>query len=108
MIAEAPTAPRFGFDEAERASVHDAADDPAVGDDDWNWVSWQHVLPAGGRHVSNADSIARALNDGAETRTIPAAGRAKWNVNAAHVARIAFQQPVRIALMASSYLKRRS
>jgi hypothetical protein len=109
IIAEAPTGPRFGFDEAERASVPDAGDDPAVGDDDWNWVTWQQVLAAsgGGRHVSRADAIATALDREADTRSIPAAGRAKWNVNAAHVARIAFQQPVRIALKASSYLKRR-
>ena len=76
MIAEAPTAPRFGFDQDERESAPDVPDDAATRDDDWNWVSWQDVLPEGRGHVHVAGvaaAVSGRLSAGAAARSIPAA-----------------------------------
>ena len=97
VIAEAPTAPRFGFDEPDTEAVAGGGGN-ATPDDDWDWVTWNDVLgaaPDGPQHLRGSRRL-----DPRE-----ASASAAWGASAAQVARIAFQQPARVALNATKWLQ---
>ena len=81
VIQERPGAPRFGFDVSASG-----AGTPAT----WSDFAWPHV-PVSGSFVSLAGSPPAPVDDGGK----------RWGENAAHMAAIALQRPVRIAIHAS-------
>jgi hypothetical protein len=77
VVQEQPTAPRFGLD-----------DDRSVPLDTWNDLAWTDVATAPGAHLGLSDSSPAPANR---------AGLA-WAFNAAHMAGVLRQRPVRIAI----------
>ena len=88
VIQERPGAPRFGFDVGPVG-----AERPAT----WSDFAWPHV-PVTSGFVSVAGAAPSPVDDG---------GR-RWGENAAHMASIALQRPVRIAIHASLMIPRES
>ena len=83
VIQEQPTAPRFGMDEARDGPL-----------DTWNDLSWSDVGTAPGTHVAvlaTAPAVAQP-------------GGVAWGFNAAHMAAVLRQRPVRIAIHARRLL----
>jgi hypothetical protein len=83
VIQEQPTAPRFGMDEARTGAL-----------DTWNDLAWSDVGTAPGAHV----------DVGATTPTVAQPAGLAWPFNAAHMAAILRQRPVRIAIHARRLL----
>jgi hypothetical protein len=81
VIQERPGAPRFGFDVTASGPGQPAT---------WSDFAWPHV-PVSGAFVSLAGSPPAPVDDGGK----------RWGENAAHMAAIALQRPVRIAIHAS-------
>jgi hypothetical protein len=95
VIQQQPGEPDFGLDVATDA-------DPAPVTD-WNQLTWRHL-------VRSADELATLTHVKVAPGTPPrpdTSGNppgAVWGVNAAHMARITLQQPVRLAIHASRML----
>jgi hypothetical protein len=83
VIQEQPTAPRFGMD--------DTRDGPL---DTWNDLAWSDLGTAAGASVAVL----------AETPTVANPGGVAWAFNAAHMAAVLRQRPVRIAIHARRLL----
>jgi hypothetical protein len=81
VIQERRSAPRFGFDVAPVGTATPAT---------WSDFAWSHV-PLSGSFVSVAGPPPAPLD----------AGGKRWGENGAHMASIALQRPVRVALHAS-------
>jgi hypothetical protein len=84
VIQEQPTAPRFGFDETRETPL-----------DTWNDVAWSDVGTQPGAHVVALDPAAPSVAN---------PGGIAWAFNAAHMAAILRQRPVRIAIHARQLL----
>ena len=92
VIQQQPTEPRFGLDEATGFG----GDPGELGD--WNELSWGHLVPDEPSfqtlsYVSVVGRLAGLRLDSAE-----------WGLNAAHMAYITLQRPVRIAVHADDVL----
>ena len=83
VIQEQPTAPRFGMDETRTGPL-----------DTWNDLAWSDVGTAPGAHVGVL----------ATTPTVASPGGVAWGFNAAHMAAVLRQRPVRIAIHARRLL----
>jgi hypothetical protein len=83
VIQEQPTAPRFGMDETRTVPL-----------DTWNDLAWSDVPTTPGAHVAV----------GAVTPTVTSPGGVAWGFNAAHMAAVLRQRPVRIAIHARRLL----
>jgi hypothetical protein len=83
VIQEQPTAPRFGLDETRTGELNT-----------WNDLSWDDVGPLAAGH----------LTVGGAAITVPQPGGLVWADNAAHMAAILRQRPVRVALHARRLL----
>ena len=83
VIQEQPTAPRFGMDETRDGPL-----------DSWNDLAWSDVGTAPGANVAVL----------ARTPTVPTPGGVAWAFNAAHMAAVLRQRPVRIAIHAGRLL----
>jgi hypothetical protein len=83
VIQEQPTAPRFGLD-----------DDRKVDLDTWNDLAWTDVATPPGTHLKLSASSPAPANRGGLT----------WGFNAAHMAGVLRQRPVRIAIHARRLL----
>ena len=82
VIQQQPTEPRFGFD------IPGADQGPPAS---WRDASWDHVDVAPGSHLTIA---------GADVTQPANTGEATFVTNSAHLAAIALQQPVRVAIHA--------
>jgi hypothetical protein len=102
VIQEQPTAPRFGLDEP--------ADPPSPGTlMSWSDLDWSDIIPAGAdltkvRYAGVAGPLA-----GAQAVTLPVlSGRAQptatWGADAAQMAAITYQRPMRVAIHARTAL----
>ena len=105
VFEEHPTAPHFGLDVAARDAVHGAK--PTT----WRDISWASVTAdpeelAALRHlaldVPFTDRPAAPLYPAPPSGPVPP--NATWGHNAAHMAHITLQQPVRVAHHASALL----
>jgi hypothetical protein len=85
VIQQQPTEPRFGFDIPEEGE-----EPPAT----WRDATWDHVGVAPGAHLSATAQVTSPANGGGAT----------FLTNAAHLAAIAMQQPVRVAIHARDLL----
>ena len=84
MIQEQPTAPRFGLDETRTGPL-----------DTWNDLAWSDVGDA---------RRARTSRSSRRTPTVASPGGVAWGFNAAHMAAVLRQRPVRIAIHARRLL----
>jgi hypothetical protein len=95
VIQQQPGEPEFGLD------VDPGGDPPPVAE--WNQLTWRHLA---GSQQELATLTYVKLKQGTPPR--PDTSRnppgATWGFNAAHMARITIQQPVRIAILASHML----
>lgn len=102
VIQEQPTAPRFGLDEP--------ADPPSPGTlTSWSDLNWSDIVPTGTdltklRYAGVAGPLA-----GAQAVTLPVlSGRAQptatWGADAAQMAAITYQRPMRVAIYARTAL----
>ncbi|HWO17657.1 MAG TPA: hypothetical protein VNO30_02735 [Kofleriaceae bacterium] len=101
VIQEQPTAPRFGLDEPD--------DKPLEGS--WANLDWSDVVRnpdelAAVRHVSVAGPLAESPSTPARTMKVLAGhdAEATWGTDAAQMAAITYQRPMRIAIHASTML----
>jgi hypothetical protein len=85
VIQEQPTAPRFGMDETRA---------PETPLDTWNDLAWSDVATPPGAH----------LTIGAISPAVASPGNVAWAFNAAHMAAVLRQRPVRIAIHARRLL----
>jgi hypothetical protein len=91
VLQQQPTEPRFGFD------LESTIDVGAI--TSWNDLAWPHILAS--QPMSVGPYLSLAVEGALKEETIDTV---KWGVNSAHMARIALQQPVRIAIHASGML----
>jgi hypothetical protein len=93
---QAATGPRFGLDTA-------AADgtDLTTGAADWNALTWGHLVPKNG----TLDDLTHARAGGGLPRRTNATMRSlTWGRNAAHMAAITWQRPMRLSIHADRLL----
>jgi hypothetical protein len=93
VLQQQPTEPRFGFD--NETKITDVATLTS-----WNDLAWPHVLAS--QPPSAGAYLTVAVEDALERITID---NVRWGFNSAHMARITMQQPVRIAIHASTMLE---
>ena len=95
VIQQQPGEPEFGLD------VDPGGDPPPV--TEWNQLTWRHLA---GSQQELATLTYVKLKQGTPPRpdTSKNPPGATWGFNAAHMARITIQQPVRIAILASQML----
>jgi hypothetical protein len=95
VIQQQPGEPEFGLD------VDPGGDPPAV--TQWNQLTWRHLV----RSQQELAALTHVkLKQGTPPRpdTSKNPPGANWGFNAAHMARITLQQPVRIAILANQML----
>ena len=83
VIQEQPTAPRFGMDETRNGAL-----------DTWNDLAWSDIGTAPGANVAVL----------ATAPAVASPGGVAWGFNAAHMAAVLRQRPVRIAIHARRLL----
>jgi hypothetical protein len=83
VIQEQPTAPRFGLDEQRGNPL-----------DTWNDLAWNDLATPPGSHLTLVS----------QTPSVASPGGVEWGLNAAHMAAILRQRPVRIAIHARQLL----
>ena len=96
VFEEQPTEPRFGLD------VADGFGDEAPDLNQWNDLSWNHLVPSAAA-LAELDHIAAGA---APPAPVDPAG-AVWGANSAAMAQILAQQPVRVCLRAADLLRPR-
>jgi hypothetical protein len=84
VIQEQPTEPRFGFDEPE------AGDEPAT-PANWFDATWLDAGTDAGRHLTFADNPLAGVTRAGAT----------FGADAAHIAAVLLQKPMRVALHGS-------
>jgi hypothetical protein len=94
VLQEQPTEPRFGFDEGDGARPPETV--PT-----WDALSWEDVAVAPGAHLRLA---AVAAKNPKRVRPGADGPEAAWGRNSAHMALIAQQAPMRVAVHASVWL----
>jgi hypothetical protein len=92
VLQEQPTEPRFGLNDVDAADI-----DPAQPLGTWDDLAWGHFGPQPRfLNVATLPNAASLPPVGAETPL--------WGVNAAHMARITLQTPVRVAIFGPDIL----
>jgi hypothetical protein len=101
IIQEQPTAPRFGLDEPDNKPLGDK--------DSWASLDWSDVVEPGGElsnvryvrvagpHAASSAPTTRPVLDQSDTM-------ATWDADAAQMAAITYQRPVRVAILGTTML----
>jgi hypothetical protein len=95
VVQQQPTEPRFGLDDAPFGEA-----DPEIPElKTWNDLNWAHLAPSP-QQLADLHHVSAGAVQLAPTQTVPGT----WGRNAAHMALITRQLPVRVAIHASQFL----